>query len=384
MGKEKNPLVKENWSNTFELIGKPKIGDYSYKINQHSEKSDWIYNSLSLGIDCGEKHGLVFCELMGGYASERDSVIYAHGKNEDGTDDFSQKIEVAWEDRNDESVLEEIGDRCFLKVALEKTTKGKLYYAKFLSAYDAIEYIYNHLSEDMTVRVRGNLSYSIYNDRTQIRKTITSIAIVNDDTPYKAEFTQTVLIDKDSASLKNVDKDKGVMYVDARVLDYVREYNGVEVKGNFPYPVQLEYAMDFTKPDSCKRIVDKLFKVKKGITQVTFVGEFIESGATVTVTLDDVPDDIKELIDLGIYSEEEALEKCTANGSKERRMVLLKPEIKLVGDNKQPVLQVFTEKFDEDDLILDCMTKNDECPFDENDDDSSSDNDNDLDWLDAL
>lgn len=383
MGKEKNPLVKENWSSNFELIGKPKIGDYSYKINERSQKSDWVYNSLSLGIDAGEKHGTVFCEMMGGYASERESVIYAHGKNDDGTDNFSEKIEVPWEERNDDTVLDEIGDRCFIKVALEKTTKGKLVYERFLSAYDAIEYIYNHMSEDMTVKVRGNLSYSTYNDKTQVRKTITSIAVVDDDASGKASFTQTILIDKDSASLKEIDKDKGVMYVNSYVLDYVKEYNGVEVRGNFPYPVQFEYAMDFTKPEQCKKIVDKLFKVKKGITQITFNGEFVESGATVTPTIDDLPDEIKELIDIGVYTEEQALKDCTANGSRERRMVLLNPHIKLVGDDKQPVIQVFAEKFDEDDLILECMTKvDDEPPFDE-DTDSTSDDD-DMSWLDNL
>ena len=60
---------------------------------------------------------------------------------------------------------------------------------------------------------------------------------------------------------------------------------------------------------------------------------------------------------MGVYSEEEALAKCTANGSRERRMVLKKPMIKLVGDDKVPVICVYPERYTEDDLVLDCLSK---------------------------
>ena len=43
MGNEKNPLVKTDWLANFTLIGKPKLNDFTFKIDQHSEKSDWIY-----------------------------------------------------------------------------------------------------------------------------------------------------------------------------------------------------------------------------------------------------------------------------------------------------------------------------------------------------
>ena len=386
MVKEKNALVKENWSSSFNLIGIPKINDFTYKIDAKSEKSDWIYNSLNLGIDCGEQHGIIYCELMGGYGAERQNVIYAHGKNDDGTDDFSQRMEIEWEDRNESDVLENVGDLCFITVGLEKTEKNKTFYKKFLSAYDAIAYVHAHLTEDMVVNVKGNLHYSTYNDHTQIRKIINSIVLssIDDVSKYKATFTQTMLLDSESASLNNIDVNKGIMYVNSRVLDYVKEYNGVEVKGNFPYSVQFEFGMDFSNKEQCQKIADKLFKVKNGtVTQITFDGEFVESGATVTATWDDVPDDIKDLVNMGIYSEEEALAKCSSNGSKERRMVLKKPTIKMVGDDtKVPVLQKFDEKFEENDLLLDCMIKKDDndVPFNE---DEESDDDG-LDWLNNL
>jgi hypothetical protein len=261
-----------------------------------------------------------------------------------------------------------------------------------LSAYDAIAYIKEHLTEDMVVNVKGNLKYSTYNDNTQVRKNITSIVLskVDDSTNYKAAFTQTILIDKDSASLKadNIDKDKGVMYISARVLDYVKEVNGVEVKGQHPYHKRFEFAMDFANEAACKKIMEKLFKVKKDVTQITFEGEFVEGGAVVTATWDDIPDDIKELVEMGVYTEEEALAKCTANGGRERRMVLKKPQIKLVGDDKTPVIQKFEQRYTEDDLTLDYLYDNkskksddDKPPFDVEDESTEDDS---MSWLNNL
>ena len=349
-------IKKENWVSNFTLIGKPKINDYTFKIDEISEKSNWRYSSLNLGVDCGEKFGVVYCEMMGGYSEEGSSVIYAHGKNDDGSDNFEEQIIVDWDDRNNEEILETIGDLSFITVGLEKTDKGKTFYKKFLSAYDAIGYIKEHIDEDTVVNVKGTLKYSTYNDKTQCKKVINSIALskADDVSKYTARFTQSMLLDKDSASLKTVDKEKGIMYIDARVLDYVKEINGNEIKGQYPFSKQFEYIFpDLSNAEQCKKIMDKLFKVKKGITQATFEGDLIEGGAVVTATLDDIPDDIKELIECGVFTEEEALVKCSSNGNREQRMIIRKPMIRLVGDDKQPVAQIFPEKFSEEDLVFD-------------------------------
>ena len=406
--KEKTPLTRENWIANFNLIGEAVIKnpEYTYKINERSEKSAWIYNSLNLGVDCGEKCGIVYAELMGGYSDERQNIIYAHGKKDDGSDDFSNRIEVAWEDRFNEEVLAEIGEMCFITVGLEKTSKGKTYYKKFLSAYDAIKYVEENLEDGMVVNVRGNLKYSTYQDNTQVRKEITSIALSSAERDkYAARFTQSILIDKDSTDLKALDKDKGVIYVNARVLDYVKEMNGLEIKGQYPFPKEFEYAFaDISNGERCKKAYNGLFKVKKGVTMITFDGEFVESGATVTMTLEDLPDDIQELVECGVFTEEEAIAKCTSNGSKERRMVLRTPYVKKVGEEKTPVLQKFEEKYSEDDLIfdfpdnnpedeLDEITPDDDLPFDFDNSADDSDNkaeskadssDNSLSWLDEL
>lgn len=389
MANEKNVITKSDWVSNFTLIGEAKVNDYTFKIDKHSNKSSWIYNSMNLGIDCGEKFGTVFADLMGGYSEDRENIIYVHGKDENGNNDFGQTFTVDWEDRLNDEVLESVGDLCFITVGLEKTTTGKTYYKNFLSAYDAIAYAQEHLEDGMVVNVRGRLQYSIYNDNVQVRKTIQSIVLsnVDDSSKYVARFTQSVLLDKDSASLKDVDKDKGVMYVNARVLNYLKELNGVEIRGQYPYNVTFEFPMDLTKPDTCKKIYKKLFKVNKNVRQVTFEGEFVEGGAVVQTSWEDVPDDIKDLVEIGVYSKEEALQKCSANGSRERRMLLKKPHIKLVGDDKTPVIQVFDDKYTEDELIIDTGAAEDdeeEVPFEEDKPSDESSDDDSMSWLDEL
>ena len=391
----KKIIKRENWVSNFTLIGEAKINDYTFKIDAKAESSSnddsssWIYNSLNLGVDCGEKYGTVYAEMIGGYSEGKENVIYAHGKKEDGSDDFENKMQIAWEDRNDKDVISQVGDLSFITVGLTTTQKkGKTWYEKFLSVYDAIAYIKEHLENGMVVNVKGNLKYSLYQDRVVVRKTITSIVLskVDDPSKYRATFTQSVLINKESASLKNIDKDKGVMYVDTIVLDYMKELNGIEVKGQYPFAKQFEYEFpDLKDAEQCKKIMDKLFKVKKGYTEITFEGDLVEGGAVVTATLDDVPQDIKDLIDIGVYTEEEALERCSSNGNREQRMILRKPKTRLVGEEKIPTLQVFKEKYNETDLVLDYLSESQSDEEDDDDDvevdDTTTESTDSLDWL---
>lgn len=399
MAEAKNFIKKENWISSFTLVGKPKINDYTFKIDEHSKNSSWVYNAMSLMVYCGEKHGNIACEMMGGYSPERgDNKLYVHGKDEKGKDDFKKQITVDWEDRLDYDVLDSVGDMSFIKIGIKKNEKGKTITKRFLSEYDAINYLYENMTEGMVIRVQGNLKYSIYNENVQVRKTIKSIFLSNveDESGYYARFTQSLLLDKDSASLKDVDKATGIMYVDARVLDYAKEINGVEIGGQYPFAKQFEYVFDLSNPNLCKKRYDVMFKVKKGITQETFEGIFIEGGATTNATWDDVPDDVKQLFEAGVYTEEEALQKCTANGSRERRMVLIRTQIKKASEDNPAELQKFEEMYTEEDLDMswvydgdeyqDDEEDEDETPFEEteSDEDGSSGDGNDLDWLSDL
>lgn len=435
--KEKKALEKKNWSSTFMLIGRAKVNDYTYKMDEKSEKSDWIYNSLNLGVYCGETSGTVYAELMGGYGAERDNVVYVHGKKEDGTDDFDNRFTIDWDDRFDSDILESVGDLCFITAGLEKDKNGKVFYKKFLTPYDLISYVHDNLEEDMVLNVKGNLKYSTYNDETQVKKEINSIVLskanmikekmdvlgesiskiskkdnlsqIEENNLEKktkeldtlkeefdkvfhpsARFTQTMLLTRDSVG--KPDKDKDVIPIYAKVLDYIKEWKGKIVKCNIPYNKTFEYEIDLSNRELVEKVIGKVFKVSKGVTEVTFEGDLIEGGAVVTATEDDIPDDIKTLIEIDVYTLDEALAKCTVNTGRSRRMVIRKPQIKMVEDkdgNKTPIIQKFEKKYDEEDLILDFMYSDAEDEEDSMESDDDSDGTeittaSDDDWLNNL
>lgn len=375
--KERIELDKKEWSSRFTLVGEAEVTDFTFKMDQTSDKSDWVWNQINLKVDCGERHGKVDCELMNGFGSERDNVIYVHGKKEDGSDDFQNSYTIAWEDRFNEDILEDIGRSCFIRVGLEKTDKDKTFYKDFLTGYDAIAYMHEYLEAGMVIKVDGQIRYSVYNDNVQCKKEISSL-VLSSATPdkYRATFVQTMLLDEESCTKTSLDKDASVLLVDAYLLEKFKEYNGHDlteggkVKGGkfVPLKKRFEFAVDLTTEAGKRKVSavlgsDKMFKVKKGkVTQITFEGEFVESGATVQATMDDVPDDIKELIEIGVFTEEEALAKCSENGSRVKRMLITKPFTKKVGeeDNKTTAIVYTLEKYNADDLLFDFLIPKDE------------------------
>lgn len=380
-------IKKTNWVSSFKLVGRAKINDNSFKIDEVSQ-SGWCYNNLNLGVDCGEKYGVTYANLMGGYSQVKDNIIYVHGKKEDGTEDWENIFTINWDDRLDEEILDTLGDMCFIKVGLENTENGKLYTQKFLAAYDAINYIKEHLTNDTVINVQGNLKYNFYQGNVTMQRDIKSIFLSKAEPEnFKASFAQSILIDNDSINLKeDVDTNRKCVSIHARVLDYIKELNGNTVKGQYPLPFTFEY--EYESEEIFKKVYKLLFKVKKNIRQINFEGDFINTGATVQATMDDVTDDVKALIAMGLYTEEEILTKYAAQGGIERRYVLTRPIVRIEGDaeNKQTVPQIFDDRYTEEDLIINFSSNSDSNSDSDMWDTSAilNDDDDDDSWLNEL
>ena len=389
MAKKEDKKQLKKGQSLFQLIGEAKITDFTFKMDETTKKSDWVWNQLNLGVDCGSGN-VVYADLMGGYGSERDNVLYVHGKKENDNnklvDDFSNQFKIAWEDRFDEDILETICDQCFITIGLEKDNKGKTLPKRFLSAYDAIEYVQEHLKNEMVINVKGGFKYTTYNDSVQVKKEITSIFLskVDDSSKYKATFTQSILLDKDSVG--KLDKEKAIYPIYARVVDYIKEYNGKEVKQNITFRKTFELEVDKVKPENTKKFIDKVLKVKKDITEVTIEGDIVEGQSLINITEADIPDDIMELIEMGAYTMEEAVNKLAVGGSKEKKMVIRKPSIKMVGDedNKKPIILKTDGQYKDEDLIFDFMIEEDTPEEDQKNSEENTDDEEDTSWMDAL
>ena len=379
MAKTKERKALKKGKAVFNLIGRVKVTDKTFNLD-NSYDSGWTDNSMYVGVDCGNGN-TVYAEMRSGFFPDKDNVIRAYSKDEKDDAGKSKSVEIAWEDRLDESLYDSISDSSFLTVGVEKDVKDKTVYKKFLTAYDAVEYLNEHLEDGMIVNVKGTIGYSEYEGNVSTKKEITSIVLskIDDEADFKATFSQTILVDSKSIGKKNDDKD--TMELAAYVVDYVGkpkiDGEKIEVKKNVTYPKTFEVAIN-ENPEITAKMLQRFFKPKKGkITEITVTGNLVEGGSTVNITEDDIPDDIKELIEMGLYSEEEAEKKiAVGNGNRERRMIIVKPDIIYVGtgDDRKPTVAFEDGKYDEDDLyfyeqaLLDAGAE----PSSDNDTDSES------------
>ena len=371
---------------TFNLIGRAKVTDKTFNLD-NSYDSGWTDNQMYLGVDCGNGN-IVYAEMRSGFFPDKDNVIRAYDKNEKDESGQSKSVEIAWEDRFDESLLDSIADSSFLTVGVEKDVKGKTVYKKFLAAYDAVEYLNEHLEDGVVVNVKGNIGYSEYEGNVSVKKDITSIVLskVEEEEDFKATFSQTILVDTKSVGKK--DEEKGTMTLDAYVVDYVGspkiDGEKVEIKKNVVFPRTFEVEIN-ENPEITAKMLQRFFKPKKKNTlnEITVTGNLVEGASIVNITEDDIPDDIKELIAMGLYSEEEAEKKCAVgNNNREKRMIIVKPDITYVGqgDERKPTVAFEENKYEDSDLYFYEQALNDagvdtETDNEEASDDASEDDD---------
>lgn len=358
MAKTKEPKALRKGKASFNLIGRVKRTDKSFNLN-NTYDSGWTDNSMYIGVDCGNGN-VVYSEMRSGFFPDNESTIRAYSKDDKDENGKSKSVEIAWEDRLDESILDTVADTSLITVGVEKDVHGKTVYKKFIQAYDAVEYLDEYLEDNVVVNVKGNLGYSEYDGNVSVKKDITSIVLskVEDENDFKATFSQTILIEP--KCIGKTLEEKGTIELDAYVVDYVGkpkvDGKKVEVKKNVVFPKTFEIEIN-ENPEITAKMIERFFDPKKKgqVNEITVAGKLVEGGTTVTITKDDIPDDIKELIEMGVYSEDEAVKKiAVGGGNRERRMIVVKPDIVYVGqgDDRKPTVAFEEGKYEEDDLIF--------------------------------
>lgn len=396
MAREKERKALKKGKASFNLIGRAKVTDKTFNLD-NSYDSGWTDNQMYLGVDCGNGN-IVYGEMRGGFLPDDDNILRAFSKTDKDDSGKSKMVEIAWEDRFNEDLLDTIGDSSFITVGVEKDVKEKTVYKKFLTPYDAVQYLNEHLEDGMIVNVKGNIGYSEYDDNVSMKKEITSIVLskVENEDDFKAKFSQMILLD--SKSIGKRDKEKGTIMLDAYVVDYVGspkiDGKKVAVKQNVVFPKTFEVHVNENEEITAK-MLQRYFKVSKKNTlnALTVVGDIIEGGSIVNITEDDIPDDIKELIEMGLYSEDEAKSKCAVgNNNREKRMVILKPDITYVGqdENRKPTVALEESKYEDTDLyfyeqaLADAGVSTDDDTNVDSDSDSTSEDDDLLAMLDNM
>lgn len=361
MAKAKEKVDLKKGEARFVLVGEAKVSDYTFDIDKASSNSPYTFSVAKLGVECGND-GLIFAEMMGGYSTAKNAqnVVYVHGKKLDDNgkevDDFQTRFTIDWDDRLNPSFIEEVGSQCFLTIGIEKDAAGKTFYKKFLSQYDAIQYLSEHLTDGTPIRVQGKLVYSEYEGRIQVKKEITSVAL-SSATPdkYGATFSQSIIVDKDSVG--KLDKDKNTYPVIGYVVEYVGKpkVNGkqIEIKKNVLFPKTFEVA--HTDDEKTPKLLKMMFGAKRDEAwEVIAEGRISKGNNTVQMTFDDLPDDVKELVEYGALTEEDALATCIGKGGKVETFIIEKPRIKRIekdGEVKISV-EINKDKYTVDDYVF--------------------------------
>jgi hypothetical protein len=370
------------------VVGKVKLSDKSFALDQTSQ-GGYQYSRLNLGIETSEGN-VVYGELMGGYSTAKP-VIYTASKEDNA------QLQINWADRFNEAVIDSVADYRLHKVGLERDEEGKLIVKKFLSPYDMIAYLKENLKDGMEVSVRGAFQFSEYKGDTQRRFQIQNIFLPyqkkNEETgellpvEYRADFVQTILLDEESfKKITKEDAEAGEVVVSAYAVDYVGKKDGKEIKKNLPFTLPIVVKINKENPEQTKKILDALFKVKKGkVRELTIEGYIVEGYEKQQVSDADIElsAEIKELIEMGLYSVEEAKEKMTVRGNKVSKLVFTRPYvIKDKNDATKILVDKDDDKYTAEDLIVPIEEdlQEDENPFDAMSQTESTDDS----WMQAL
>ena len=204
---------------SFEMAGKVTGTQRSNFYNEKETKSGVMRRVLSFGVQTSNENTF-YIDLAG---MPRDKVYFFRRADKDKGIEKDKK-EVAWKDRLT-YVAPEGYDMIGVKVGVTKKTNesGKVINDnKTLTDFDAAKEISENLHDGDNVYVRGNIEYSTYNGKHQIRFVPTQVSLSSKEIDFDAEgfeelalFTQTIVY---TGCRKSDEGDEVI--VDAKIVNY--------------------------------------------------------------------------------------------------------------------------------------------------------------------
>lgn len=346
----------------FSAYGKVSISADTFPTDAVKAASGYTYKRVSFPVSVGDNN-TIYVQMMGGY-SPKKPVIYARNTDND-------PIEVNWDLRTNENILENIADRSFVKVRLEKDADGKLIEKKFLSEFDAITYMADHLKDGQQVYIGGDVEYRHYNGQIQRSFNMTTVALdENEDRKPSAQLSQTYLIDSTSVDRDWEDQleEKKQLVVNAYVPQYVGKHEGKQIKKTLAFPQQFVLKATDENMDKRKAIVKRFLLTDEDvIRELSLLCDLVDGYEESTGNVE-LSDDLKELIQLGFMTEEAAEKQMTIGGNRVRETVLVRPMLRrnngqpelMMEDKYAPEALVFLQAIMDDEEIDDPFPPEDE------------------------
>lgn len=183
------PQTKGTFQVRGKVIGTSKDKFYVEKMTKNNKP----WRSVNFGVQFDNDATL----YVGTNGMERD-VVYFSKKLEDGKTDVKK---IPWKDRFN---YHEEGYRMIgVNVGVVKTTDengNAVNDKKTLTDYDSCKEISDHLRDDMSVFVKGNLEFSTYQDSHRTKFVTSQVSLTKDDVDFEkeefhpvADFTQMIV-----------------------------------------------------------------------------------------------------------------------------------------------------------------------------------------------
>ena len=194
MVKTKLETELHNGYANFDVIGHVMIDDNTFPKEESKSASGYVYKRASFLIKADQSSSM-YVQLMGGHR-EVNPQVWVRNKNGEITP-------INWDLRDKEAALSNVDSRSFMRVGLEKDEDGKLIVKQFVAELDLLNYLAEHLDNNMYVEIKGNVEYSRYNGNIQRHFNIRSVFLKDEETVKpKAIVEQTYLLDEHSLPRK--------------------------------------------------------------------------------------------------------------------------------------------------------------------------------------
>lgn len=260
---------------SFEMAGKVTGTQRSNFYNEKETKSGAMRRVLSFGVQTSNENTF-YIDLAG---MPRDKVYFFRRADKDKGIEKDKK-EVAWKDRLT-YVAPEGYDMIGVKVGVTKKTNesGKVVNDnKTLTDFDAAKEISENLHDGDNVYVRGNIEYSTYNGKHQIRFVPTQVSLSSKEIDFDAEgfeecaqFVQTLVY---TGCRKSEDDE---VIIDAKIVNY----SSIE---------DAEFFIDYKKDAMNKAMADSIRKRLKPYTSFECHGNIVSQ--QVVEDVNDAEDDL--------------------------------------------------------------------------------------------
>lgn len=299
----------------FRFVGKVATDPAGFKGLQEAKKQGgWmsVRDVLTLSIDEATK---VFPVIQDGLMASNPKLIRFR---KDVGSGGNNRLDIPFNER--EAYVDKVNGT--LKARIEFDKDGKLIDREFIHGADLSNYLKTHLKQGTEITVTGNVHYNYYNESVRREYHITGVYLneprmVNGEeikgVPHTTQLTQTYLINADSfpRNFEKELKENGKTTLDVFVPEYVGklhvgESRYVDVKKVLALPEKLVFKGD--TEETLKKSLGFLNHIKKKLGKKAFriglINEVYDGAQTETEDVK-VSQEIQDLIDLGIISEDE-------------------------------------------------------------------------------